>query len=348
MAETSLQMETVVRTSHSAYAAAPSTTQAWNVPVPRLMIGHTGLHRVVARLTTGLLAMAVLVAVPCRAQDLEPRAYAASPEGAFFLVAGFARSTGGVLTDATLPVSNIDASVNAVPLAAGYTFGLFGRLALVTAALPVSHAEVSGEVGEDRRSVTRTGVVDMRARFSVNLTGNPAMGARAFVVSPRKVIVGTSVTVVAPTGQYKGTQLINLGSHRWGFKPEVGVSVPKGHWDLDGYAAVWLFSDNDDFFPGGRRRSQDAVVALQGHTSYTFRPRLWVAFDATWYHGGASRVEDAAPTGELNNSRLGATLSLPIAKSQSLKVAYSSGLAVRTGSDFQTISVGWQWLKLTK
>jgi len=312
------------------------------------MSGHFALRRVVARVTAGLLAAGVLAAAPCRGQDLEPRAYAASPEGAFFLVAGLSRSIGGVLTDPTLPVKNIDATIDAVPLAVGYTFGLFGRLASITTALPVAHAEVSGEVGEQSRSITRTGLVDMRARFSINLTGNPAMGARAFIVSPRKVIVGTSVTVVAPTGQYKDTQLINLGAHRWGFKPEIGISVPKGHWDLDGYAAVWLFTDNDDFFPGGQRRTQDAVVALQGHTSYTFRPRLWVAVDATWYQGGSSRTGGGEPTGEMNNSRLGATLSLPLAKSQSLKLAYSSGLSVRTGSDFKTVSVGWQWLKLTK
>ena len=193
----------------------------------------------------------VLAAAPCPAQDLEPRAYAASPAGAFFVVAGLSQSTGEVLTDPTLPVQNIDATIYGVPLAAGYTFGLFGRLALITAAVPASHAEVSGEVGEESRTVTRTGLVDMRTKFSINLTGNPAMGARAFVVSPRKVIVGTSLTVVAPTGEYSGTQFINLGAHRWAFKPEVGVSVPKGHWDFDGYAGVWLFTDNDDFYPGG-------------------------------------------------------------------------------------------------
>jgi hypothetical protein len=312
------------------------------------MKSRTAFARVLLGLAICHVVAGVLAATPCRAQDLEPRAYAASPVGAFFLVAGVSRSTGEVLTDPTLPVQNIDATVYGVPVAAGYTFGLFGRLALVTAAVPGSHAEVSGEVGEETRSVSRTGLVDMRAKFSIHLTGNPAMGARAFAVSPRKVIVGTSLTVVAPTGEYRGTQLINLGAHRWALKPELGVSVPKGRWDFDGYAGIWLFTDNDDFFPGGRRRTQEAVVAIQAHSSYTFRPRLWVAGDATWYHGGISRVAGGDPTGAMNNSRIGATLSLPLAKSQSLKVAYSSGLAVRTGSNFSTLSVGWQWLKLTK
>ena len=246
-------METVVRTSR-AVRAAGSIIVAGMERASRPRDDESRRHSTASspRLATCHVAAGVLAAAPCRAQDLEPRAYAASPAGAFFLVAGLSRSTGEVLTDPTLPVQNIDATIYGVPLAAGYTFGLFGRLALVTAAVPVSHAEVSGEVGEETRSVSRTGLVDMRAKFSINLTGNPAMGARAFIVSPRKVIVGTSLTVVAPTGQYRDTQLINLGAHRWAFKPELGVSVPKGRWDFDGYAGVWLFTDNDDFFPGGR------------------------------------------------------------------------------------------------
>ena len=74
------------------------------------------------------------------------------------------------------------------------------------------------------------------------------------------------------------------------------MAVPKGHWDFDGYLGVWMFTSNEDFYPGGRSRSQDPVVALQGHASYTFRPRLWAAVDATWYHGGGATVEGGEPT----------------------------------------------------
>jgi hypothetical protein len=288
------------------------------------------------------------IAVSARAQDLEPKAYSASPVGAAFLVVGLARSSGSVLTDPTLPLRDVDAKINAVPVAAGYTFGLFGKLALVTVAVPYSWGDVSGLVGEEARAVTRSGLTDSRAKLSVNLVGNPAMGLRDFARAPRKVIVGTSLTAIAPTGQYDGAKLINLGTNRWAVKPEVGVAVPKGPWDFDGYLGVWLFTDNGDFYPGGRTRSQDAVVVFQGHASYTFRPRLWAAFDATWYQGGGASVDGGEPTGEMNNSRLGVTLSLPAGRQQSFKVAYSSGLAVRTGTNFRTISVGWQWLRFTK
>ena len=154
--------------------------------------------------------------------------------------------------------------------------------------------------------------------------------------------------MTTPTGQYDGTKLINLGTNRWGFKPEVGIAVPKGPWDFDAYLGVWLFTSNDDFYTGGRTRSQDRVMALQGHASYTFRPRLWAAFDATWYQGGGARVDDGETSAAMNNSRLGATVSLPMGRRQSLKVAYSSGVIARTGTNFRTLAAAWQWMWFTK
>lgn len=298
----------------------------------------------------GIAAVTCLLVVTgsARAQDLEPKAYSASPVGAAFLVLGVARSTGSVLTDPTLPVTDIEAKMNGLPLAAGYTFGLFGKLALVTAAIPYSWGEVTGKIGEDAGAVTRSGLADARVKLSVNLVGNPALRLREYVKAPRRTIVGTSLTMTTPAGQYSGSKLINLGTNRWSFKPEVGIAVPKGPWDFDAYLGVWLFTNNDDFYPGGRIRSQDRVVALQGHASYTFRPRLWAAVDATWYQGGGASVDDGEPTEALNNSRLGATLSFPMGRQQSFKVSYSSGLSVRTGTNFRTLSVGYQWLRFTK
>jgi len=296
----------------------------------------------------GALSMLAAATTTARAQDLEPRAYAASPAGAAFVVAAFVRATGSVVVDPTLPISDVEATIDGAAVATGYTFGLFGKLALATAILPYSWGEVSGRVGEDARTVTRSGLADTRLKFSVNLVGNPAMGARDFVKAPRKTIVGTSVQVTGPSGQYYGTKLINLGTNRWSFKPEVGLSVPRGRWDFDTYLGVTLFTANDDFYPGGLERSQNPVTSLQGHVSYTVRPRLWVAGDATWYEGGEAQVAGGPPGSAMNNSRLGLTVSVPLGRSQSIKVAYSSGVAVRTGTDFRAFSVGWQWLTLTK
>lgn len=292
----------------------------------------------------GMCLLAIAGSAP--AQELEPKAYSASPVGATFLVAGLVRSSGSVVFDPTLPFRDVEAHINAALLGAGHTFGFFGKLALATVAVPYSWGEVSGLVGEQARRITRSGLADARFKLSVNLAGNPAMGVREFAAAPRRTIVGASVTVTAPSGQYDGAKLINLGTNRWSFKPEVGLSVPWKRWDFDGYLGAWFFSDNVDFYPGGLERSQDPVVTLQGHASYTFRRRLWAAVDATWYRGGDATIEGTPPAGGVNNSRVGATLSIPLGRRQSIKVAYSSGVAVRTGTDFKTVTLGWQWLHL--
>lgn len=295
-----------------------------------------------------LALLSVLTVAGAAAQDLEPKAYTASPTDAAFLVLGVSRLTGGLVFEPTLPVSDVEARFGAGVAAGGYTFGLAGKLALVTAAVPFATGEVSGNVQEQARSTYRNGLTDSRVKLSVNLVGNPAMRARDFVKAPRKTIVGTSLTVTTPSGEYDPAKLINLGTNRWAFKPEIGVAVPAGRWDVDAYVGVWLFTDNGDFYPGGLTRSQDPVVALQGHLSYTFKPRLWLALDSTWYAGGRARVEGGQPGTGISNSRLGATLSLPVGMSHSFKVAYSSGVSVRTGTDFRVLSVGWQKLWLIR
>jgi hypothetical protein len=150
-----------------------------------------------------------------------------------------------------------------------------------------------------------------------------------------------------PAGQYYNTKLINLGSNRWAFKPEVGVSVPSGRWDLDAYLGAWFFAANPNFFPGDSNRTQRPLVAVQGHAAYTLRRSLWIAADATWYSGGQTRVDGGELSASVNNSRLGITFSAPVGRRYSVKVAYGSGVVVRTGTNFNTLSVAWQALWLS-
>jgi len=291
------------------------------------------------------LLYVLLTAVPAFAQDLEPRAYSASPVGLNFLVAGYNWLTGQVVSDPALPFSDVHARVQTPVLGAGHSFNFFGKLALVTAVLPYSVAHVTGKVFEQNAEARRSGLGDARFKFSTNFIGNPALAPRAFMAAPRRTIVGASLLVTAPIGQYDGTKLINLGANRWAFKPEIGVSFPKGPWSLDGYVGALFFTANDDFYPGGARRTQEPVLTIQGHGSYEFRPRLWIALDGTSYHGGSTRVDEGDRSISLNNSRLGVTVSLPVSR-YAIKLAYSWGVTVRAGGDFRAATVAWQmgWL----
>ena len=86
-----------------------------------------------------------------------------------------------------------------------------------------------------------------------------------------------------------------MGTNRWAVKPEIGVSHPVGKWRLEAAAGVWIFEENPEFF-GGRRREQDPLASVQVHVSYTFRPRLWLGVNATYYDGGETTVDGVHPT----------------------------------------------------
>lgn len=306
------------------------------------------MRKPLIRRVVGFVAASFVLPSVLLAQDMEPKAYSASPVGANFLVVVFGRSTGSIVFDPSVPITDVDATVGSGAVGIGHTFGLFGKLTLLSAALPYARGHLTGKVGGVESETRRSGLADARLKFSMNLRGNPAMSPAAFAKAPRRTIVGASLTVAAPTGQYYDTKLINVGTNRWGFKPEIGISFPKGRWDLDAYLGAWWFTSNPSFYPGGLRRTQDPIVSLQVHGAYTFPSRIWVAIDSTWYTGGTSQVEGSDPVGRLNNSRLGATLSLPIGRRQSVKVAYSSGVSVRSGTDFRTFAIAWQILYLSR
>ena len=290
------------------------------------------------------LCLAVAIGSPrlALAQELEPRAYTAAPTGVNFLIVAGGRSTGGVLTDPSLPVDDIQATIDSVGLGLGRTIDLFGRTALILALVPYAWGDVSGSVGEETRRITRSGLADPRVKLSVNLLGGRALAPREFARTARSTIVGVSLAVAPPLGQYTGTKLINLGANRWAIKPEVGVSHALGRWTIEGYSGVVLFSTNQEFYTGTSVRTQAPVVALQAHVSYTLRRQLWAAFDATWYSGGATTVNGTEKADLQRNSRVGATLSLPVGRQQSIKFSGSTGATTRIGGDFSTFAAAWQ------
>ncbi len=294
-----------------------------------------------------LLLISILTSFTVKvfAQDLDPRAYARVPVDITVLVTGFNYTYGGVLLDPTSPIQDLDAKVESPILGVGRTFSLFGFTSQAFAVLPYSWAQVSGEVVGADSSITRSGLGDMRLRLSLLLVGGPALTLKEFAKYSPGIIIGTSLTVAAPTGQYFTGKLINLGTNRWSFKPEIGLSYKVNtQWLLDLYAGVWLFTNNKSFYPGASLRSQDPLITFQTHISYNFNPLMWAAVDLTFYNGGQSSVNDYYNDDGQNNTRLGATFNLPVSKQNSIKIAYSTGAIIRFGANFSTISIAWQML----
>jgi hypothetical protein len=235
------------------------------------------------------------------------------------------------------------------------SLSFFGRSANATATLPYGKGTFKGTIAEAEVEARRSGLFDAVFRFSVNLKGAPAMSLPEFAKWQQKTLVGASLKVVAPTGQYDPAKLINLGGNRWAFKPELGLSRRWGHWVLDGYGAVWLFTKNPEFFsrnayfPGTQAQTQDPIWALETHLSYDFKPRLWVSLDGNFWYGGRTSLDGKENPATLQkNSRVGVTASFPLTRRQSLKVAYADGAYVRFGGDYKIASVAWQYAWVDK
>jgi len=283
-----------------------------------------------------------------RAQEMEPRAYSPSPLGTHFFGIAVANSSGNVLLDPTVPITDVHADVWTVALGYGQSYGLGGLGGLWSITVPVAQARVSGLVLDAPRSVRRQGLADIRVRASLNIIGGKALTPAEFVKAPRTTVFGVALTVQSDTGEYDSTKLINLGTNRWAFKPEVGVSVPVKSWLFEGSFGAWFFTNNNAFYPGNAHKQQDPMTSIQAHVAYTFSPRMWLAFDATWYGGGEVTVNDGPPGERFNNSRYGVTYALPVKKMHSLKFAASRGVSARLGSNFTTYTMAWQVVWMNK
>ena len=299
---------------------------------------------VTAALGTVIVVLPLSASGVARAQDMEPRAYSPSPIDGNFLLASYLRTTGAVSLDPSLPIANVRASINTGLVAYVRTFELFGDTASAAIAIPYFQADVSGDVFESSKQVSRSGLGDIRLRLTDNFIGNPAMTPAEFAQRRPTTTVGTSLTITAPTGAYNAQHLVNISSHRWAFKPEIGASQPLGDWFIDGAAGVWLFADNGNF-TGGHVRGEEPLWSIQAHGGYNFRPGLWLALDVTHYFGGDTILDGVNKRDFQTVTRYGATLSVPIADGFSAKVAYATWLTAHNSGSFDTLlfTLQYRW-----
>jgi len=288
-----------------------------------------------------LLFMLFSSAKPAKSQELEPRVYSASPIDTNFAVGAFANSTGNVSLDPSLPLSDVRASINTSSLSFAHTFPLAGRTATWAVAVPYLGGRLSAAVYGQTQAGTRNGFADLRLRFSVDLLSRALTPAEFARRKPRPTL-GVGVTVIAPTGTYDPTRLINTASNRWTLKPEIGVEVPMGKWFTDVSAGMWLFGENADYF-GGQVLQQAPLAVYQIHAGYSFRPGQWLALDWGYAAGGATTVGQAGPLNGLSNSRYGLAFSQPLGPGVSAKVSWSHWLSGRFGQEFTTMSAALQY-----
>jgi len=295
------------------------------------------------RLRRAAAALALLlIPVHASAQELEPGAYWPIPAGLNIVTVVNSFNRGDLAFDAAVPIEDATARINTTAFAFTRAFSLAGRSANVGVVLPLVGGHLEGDYLGERPSVDRFGLGDSRFRVAMNLYGAPAMTPKEYASYRLETILGVSLTVAPPLGQYDSAQLINLGTHRWSIKPEVGFSRGNGRWVLEMMAGIWVFSDNTDFF-GGRTRKQDPIAAAQAHVTYRFKRNMWLAGDANYYTGGQTTVGGKLNLDLQRNSRVGATFSSALDRHQAIRMSVSRGAYTTIGANFTSIAASYSY-----
>ena len=299
-----------------------------------------------------LTIVAALSITRCWAQDLSPRAYLITPLHSNAVNLTYSFYHGSLNLNGVIPVTGATGTYSVQILNLYHSFSFFGRSANIAGWIPYGIGSFQGSVLGTDLHIYRSGLFDSGLRLSVNLKGGSAMPISRFVKWRQKTVLGASVRVVTPTGQYDPKKLLNWGTNRWAFKPEFGYSQRFGKLVLDGYAGIWLFSSNEKFFslPAPQPQRKGPIESFEAHLSYdakTFRGKatpLWFSLDGNFWYGGSTNVAGRLnPATRQTSSRVGVTAAVPLSRHQTLKASVSTGAYVRYGGNYRDVSVSWQY-----
>ncbi|MGB1141598.1 MAG: transporter [Halioglobus sp.] len=290
-------------------------------------------------LATVLLA---LTASAAKGQDLEPRTYTNLPVGQNFLAMGYGYSDGEINPSPSVPLKDVELEIEAFPFAYLRSVDLWGKAGNVSASWARICMKGSGLVNGERVSGDRCGTSDPSFRVAYMFYGAPSMDMETFRRTNVGRVIGVSLRVDAPWGDYNNENLINSGSNRWTFKPEIGISNRRGKWSIDAAFAARLFTDNDNF-RGDVTLEQDPLYQAQLHLIYDLPKGRWISLNGNYFWGGETQKDGVDADDRQENSRLGVTLSWPLGRQHSLKFYASRGVVTRIGNDFDTLGVLWQY-----
>jgi len=281
------------------------------------------------------------------AQFTDPRNYDNSPVGVNQLELDFAYARANASIDTSLIVAGAQLNLNQGTVNYWRYFGFFHRTAWVEASVPL--AGLSGSVTGINIRGSTTGAGDSSYKLATLLRGGPALSIRQFASYKPTTTVGVSLTISAPTGHYDPDKVLNLGSDRWSFKPEVGVSYPIGpkqKWVLDAYANANFYTD-DTSYHGTEILRQEALPGLEGHISYSFVSNLWASLDTRYSFRGDTFVNGINQNNSQENFTIGSEVNVALNPQNSLVFEFAKALVHQNGSAYTgfTVKYIYSWGK---
>jgi len=296
-------------------------------------------------LTAFVLLFVFLLPMPANAQDLEPRRWGHLPTDLNMIAIGYAYTDSFVYFSPFWKITNTSARINSYAVNALHSFDLAGKSARVSFLLPFVSGRWEGDVDNEFEVVHRNGFSDPRFRFSVNLYGAPALKGKEYAQyraeHTTNTVVGASVAVSVPLGQYYEDELINISGNRWVVRPQIGVVHSRGPWSFELTGSVFLFTDNKNFVDNARLE-QRTLYSAQAHVIYDFKPGLWASLSTGYGVKGRVYLEGEKTAFEVDNWLWAASFGFPIGKSQSVKVTWLSGRTQNdVGRDADNLLIAW-------
>ncbi len=287
---------------------------------------------------------ALRLAVPCHAQEVETRRWSHIPVGLNLVGVGYAYTDADVSDSPALRLEDVEASVHTTVARYIRTFELFEKSARIDIAQGYQKSRWKGLLDGKAASTDRAGWTDTMARFAVNVYGAPPLSGKAFgsyrANLEDETIVGMALAVHLPTGEYMEERIINIGSNRFTFRPQVGIVRSWGKWSTELTGSAWIYTDNDEFFDGNKLET-DPLYVLQGHVWYTFRPGFWLGVGMGYGYGARSTVNGEEKDDRKGNLGWAISIAYPLSRDWGVKLGY---VGIRrqesTGKDSDTVAFG--------
>ena len=287
-----------------------------------------------------LCVVCFMIAYSGFGQEIQPRVYAPAPVNTNVVTIAYGYSFGALLFDKTIPITDVEADIHNLSLAYSKATQFLGTAGRFDVVLPFVRGFWQGEINEISENTSRLGLADPVVRYSLFITGAPVLSKEDFSNFKPKTIVGLTMRIQIPLGQYDSNKLINLGANRWSFSPQIGLWHAFRKFTFEAYAGLWLFTENSNFL--GDTRSQNALGTLQAHVSYNFSNGMWLAASTRQSFGGAVTSSSGDQLDPETNNRIGLSLALPISSSYIIKLSGVTGLSTTVGNDYTTFGVACQ------
>jgi Putative MetA-pathway of phenol degradation len=281
------------------------------------------------------------------AQFNDARAYDNTPVGVSQLELDYTYVRSNASLDPSLSIAGANLNLNQGTIGYTHYFGVFGRLAWVEATVPL--AGLGGSIAGTNVHGSIAGAGDSSYQIATLLKGGPALNIEQFESYKPATSLGLSLSITAPTGLYNSNKILNLGSDRWSFKPELAFSLPFGpdqKWEFDAYGNATFYTDNT-FYHGREALRQEPLPGLEGHISYSFNDRVWLSLDTRYSFRGTTYTDGISQNNPQQNFILGNELNISLSPQNSLTFVFAKAIVHQNGPTATGFSIKydytWSW-----